>query len=169
MNLDIDLVAKVCKTLAIKHILETQGFLALYSGNNLTLELWLKPTVSGIKFASEEKKPVHEGLVITRFKPQAVTECTLMIMGLPFNRPDTVVQEMVENPGSRMVSPNSTIETKKEGPWRGQFNGTRRYRVEMGGQVLPIGSYYLLDDTRVRVQYQGNTGTCARCHQLPAD
>ena len=68
-----------------------------------------------------------------------------------------------------MVSPHSTMETINEGPWRGQYNRRMRYEVEMGSQVLPIGSYYLLDDTKVKVQYQGNTSTCARCHQFPAD
>ena len=102
-------------------------------------------------------------------RPQTVTECSLVIMGLPFDSPDTIVQEMVENHGGKMVSLHSTMETIRDGPWRGQFNGTRRYRVEMGSQVLPIGSYYLLDDTRVKMQYQGNTSTCARCQQFPAD
>ena len=169
VNFDIELVGRVCRARNVKEILETKGYQASCSGNNLNLELWLKPNVSGIKFASDEEKVVQEGLVVTRVKPEAVTECTLIVMGLPFNSPDTVVHEMVENHGGHMVSPHCSMETIKDGPWRGQFNGTRRYRVEMGSQILPIGRYYLLDDTRVRVQYQGNMSTCARCHLFPAD
>ena len=59
-------------------------------------------------------------------KQEAVTECTLIVMGLPFNSPNRVVHEMVENHGGHMVSPHCSMETIKDGPWRGQFHGTKR-------------------------------------------
>ena len=77
-------------------------------------------------------------MLITKVKPEMVTECTLLLMGLPLNSPDTVVQEMVENQGGQMVSPHSTLDKVKDGPWGGQYNGSRRYRVKMGNQVLPV-------------------------------
>ena len=73
VNFDIELVGRVCQALNVKEILETKGYQASYSGNNLILDLWLKPNINGIKFASDEEKVVQKGLVITRVKPEAVT------------------------------------------------------------------------------------------------
>merc|ERR1711954_329726 len=53
------------------------------------------------------------------------------------------------------------------GPWKGQYNGHRRYKADFSEQVLPMGTYHLLGGAKVRVVYPGNTRTCARCHQGP--
>merc|ERR1712081_108427 len=54
-----------------------------------------------------------------------------------------------------------------EGPWKGQYNGDRRFKADFSEQVLPMGTYHLLGGAKVRVVYPGNTRTCARCHQGP--
>ena len=83
--------------------------------------------------------------------PLMSSETNMTVWVLSFNSPDTVVQEMVENHGGRMASPHCALEMLKEGPWRGQYNGNRKQKVHMAGQVLSIGSYYLLDDARIRI------------------
>merc|ERR1712081_52257 len=54
-----------------------------------------------------------------------------------------------------------------EGPWKGQYNGDRRFKADFSEQVLPMGTYHLLGGAKVRVVYPGNAKTCARCHQGP--
>ena len=44
----------------------------------------------------------------------------------------------------------------KEGPWRGQYNGDRRYSVDFSAQIQPMGTYHILDGARCRIIYPGN-------------
>ena len=52
-----------------------------------------------------------------------------------------------------------------EGPFKGKFNGDRKYQVEFSGNIRGMGSYHFLDGERVRVFYSGNDKTCGRCHK----
>ena len=91
----------------------------------------------------------------------------MKVFGLPFNAPDSVVQEQVEMFGDKLKSTTPILETYKESHWRGQYNGDRRYTVDFSAQIQPMGTYHLLDEDRCRIIYPGNIQTCAKCHNYP--
>ena len=166
--LDVDLVTKVMKAIKVKPNIDTQGSQAYYKGKSLIVDIWLQQQIQAAKFASEEEMALGEGLRIVRVKPAHQTHCTMVVWGLPFCTPDSLVEEMVNFYGGKLVSPTGVMEKYRDGPFRGQFNGVRRFKVDMTSQVQPMGTYHLLDDTRIKVHYPGNLNTCARCHQFPS-
>ena len=87
---------------------------------------------------------------------------------MPFCSPDSLVGEMVQFYGGKLLSPHGELDKYKAGPFAGQYNGVRKYKVDMTSQVQSMGTYHLLDDTRIKVRYPGNMTTCARCHQFPS-
>ena len=91
----------------------------------------------------------------------------MTVRGMLFSSPDSLVAEMVELYGGKMVSPHAVKENYKKGPFQGKYNGVKHYKGDMSSKVQLMGTYHLLDDTRIRVHYPGNKNTCARCHQFP--
>ena len=39
--------------------------------------------------------------------------------------------------------------------------------MDFSGQILPMGTYHILDGARCRIAYPGNLQTCARIHNFP--
>ena len=93
---------------------------------------------------------------------------TVLITGLSFNTPDSQVKHYIESFGAKMVGIEPIYGVYKEGPWRGQYNGERRYKVDFSEQIIPMGTYHLLNSDKIKVIYPGNTRTCGRCHQAPS-
>ena len=56
-----------------------------------------------------------------------------------------------------------------EGPFKGKYNGERRYQVDFSKSTRKMGTYHFLDGVRVRIFYRGNDSTCGRCHQTSKD
>ena len=56
-----------------------------------------------------------------------------------------------------------------EGPFKGKFNGERRYQVDFTDSSRTMGTYHFLDGAKIRVFYRGNTKTCGRCHKTARD
>ena len=126
--------------------------------------VWLKKGVNLDKFCKEEKIRVLPGISTSYIKPAGRSDVTVTVVGLNFNTPDTFVMEYIKNFG-RIVS-NSVIYGKYiEGPFKGKFNGERKYQVDFSEQKLSMGTFHIIDGERVKVFYRGNKKTCARCHQ----
>ena len=51
-----------------------------------------------------------------------------------------------------------------DGPFKGKYNGQRKYEVDFTNSNMKMGTYHFLDGCRIRVFYRGNTRTCGRCH-----
>ena len=61
---------------------------------------------------------------------------------------------------------NSVIYSRfSEGPFKGKYNGERRYQVDFSNSSRSMGTYHFLDGSRVRIFYRGNEKTCGRCHR----
>ena len=126
----------------------------------------LKTAINPEKFSSREQKIVSESLRIPEVRPEISREVQIKVVGKPFSSPDSVVQEQVELFGGK-IKGTPVLETYRDGPWRGQYNGDRRYTVDFSAQTQPMGTFHILDGTRCRIAYPGNIQTCARCHNHP--
>ena len=87
-----------------------------------------------------------------------------MVLGLPLNVKDLVVNGYVAQFGGKILSPSELI-INKSGLWNLKKSGDRRYKADFTNQFLPMGTYHLVAGKKVRFVYPGNHRTCARCHR----
>ena len=92
----------------------------------------------------------------------------MVISGLPFNVSDEEVRDYVARFGGKLKNIPPEFCKIKDGPWKGQFNGERRYKVDISGQKMPMGSFHIIGGTKVKITYRGNTSTCGRCQAPPS-
>ena len=62
-------------------VTETQGHPVFYGFKGLSLELWLKPTINAVRFASQEIRQVHPDLQIIRVRPIMSSEAVMVVWG----------------------------------------------------------------------------------------
>ena len=167
VNLNCAQVVKICEIVGIRVGSETEGYQAHYNRKNITLSVWAKDGVSLERFVTDQSREFSGDLTITQVRPAYRREVTLIITGLSFNTPDSQVKHYVESFGGKMVGIEPIYGVYRDGPWKGQYNGDRRYKVDVTGQIIPMGTYHLINNDKVRVAYPGNTRTCGRCHQAP--
>ena len=167
INIKGEDVSRICETVGIKVGQETEGYQAHYGRKNITIAVWAKQGVSLERFISENSKDFSNDLTISQVRPAKRREVTLLISGLNFNTPDEQVKHYVEHFGVRFVNVEPVYGVHHEGPWKGQYNGEKRYKVAFTDQVIPMGPYHLLNGAKIRIVYPGNTRTCGRCHQPP--
>ena len=92
-------------------------------------------------------------------------EFNVKIDGLDFNTPDSFVIDYLNKFG--VVVSNTVVSTKYDvGPFKGKFNGERHYQVDFTKYSKQMGTYHIIDGSKVRVFYRGNTKTCGRCHKI---
>ena len=156
VNLNGEQVAKMCEVIGIRCGGETEGYQVHYGGKSITLSVWAKQAVGLERFVSEQSKVFSENLTITSVRPAISREVSVMVVGLPFNTPDTLIVEYLECFGAK-VSGAPFYGVHKNGPWSGQYNGERKFKADFSGQVLPMGTFHLLVGARIRVTYKGNT------------
>ena len=119
------------------------------------------------RFLTGNSMKFSTDLTIMQVKPAQRREVVLLITGLPFTTPDTQVKHYFEAFGVKFTDAEPIYGVYKEGPWRGQYNGERRYKADFSNQIIAMGSYHLINNTKVRIVYSGNMRTCWRCHQPP--
>ena len=153
-------VKAVCDIVGLRVSSETEGYQAHYSGKVITLSVWAKPAVSLERFVSDEKREFTSQLTITSVRPAVRKEVSVLVTGLHFNTPDDQVREYLEAFGAKVSKGEAVYGIHREGPWQGQYNGDRRFRADFHDQVLPMGTYHLIDGAKVRVVYPGNIRTC---------
>ena len=85
------------------------------------------------------------------------------ISGLDFNTPDTFIMEYLGKFGT-VVTTSVIYNRYKEGPFKGKYNGDRKYQVDFTKSSVSMGTFHIIDGSRFRVFYPGNKKTCGRCH-----
>ena len=160
-------VSKICEIVGLKVDCDTEGYQAHYGRKSITLAVWAKAGVSLERLVSEQPREFNSDLTISQVRPANRREVSLLITGLPFNTPESQVKHYVEAFGAKFADTEPVYGVFKKGPWEGQYNGERRYKVEFTSQIIPMGTYHLLNNAKIRVAYPGNTRTCGRCHQAP--
>lgn len=59
-----------------------------------------------------------------------------------------------------MVSKVAKYCTFSTSRWKGKKNGDRTYLMHLGGTTAPLGTYHLIDNVRVRINYRNCVPTC---------
>ena len=138
-NFGDELVGEICKVIGVNVGTQTMGYQVHFTPREITLSVVLRPEIGAERFCSQEVKHVRDGLRIVAVKPDNLRVVKLRIVGLYFNTPDSLVIEYLENFGIKVTSQTSSMDTFKEGPWRGQLNGERVYQAEVHSHKCPMG------------------------------
>ena len=90
-------------------------------------------------------------------------EVQVLVKNLDIDTPDNIVISYLNYFG-RVVRPEVIHCKYSEGPFKGLMNGNRKYFVDFRGRIN-MGSFHLIEGSRVQVSYSGQQRTCARCHE----
>ena len=154
-----DTISRLYSTLGIKFASEVEG---TFRKNN-SIYVWLNNGVSLDRFCKTESIKVVPGVKTKFIRPAGKKEVTVTVTGLMFNTPDSFVMEYLGKFGN-VVSKEVIYDKYKDGPFKGKFNGDRKYSVDFSSRDRAMGSFHIVDGSRVKVFYPGNKKTCARCH-----
>ena len=131
--------------------------------------VWLKDGINLDQFCKDESFVVAEGIKTGAIRPMGRREVSVLIRGLNFQTPDSLVREYLGKHG-KVVSEKVIYEKEKDKshPYEGLYIGNRRYLVDFT-QGRNLGSYHIIDGFKVEVTYAGQQRTCWRCHQTSRD
>ena len=136
-------IARVFKTLGIDIVTEVEGSQVHYRGMTSMISVWMKAGVDLEKFCKDISIKVTNGVITGMIRPAGKKDVTVTIAGLDFNTPDSFIVDYINKFG--VVLDNTVMYTKFEsGPFKGKFNGERRYQVDFSGSPRQIGTYHLL-------------------------
>ena len=171
-TVDIDVgqedIARVFKTLGIDISSQTQGYQVQYKGKTSVISAWMGAGISLDRFCKDVSIKVSDGVMTGMIRPAGKRDVTVSITGLDFNTPDTFVVEYLNKFG--IVLSNAVVYAKFDtGPFKGKYNGERKYQVDFTKSSKQMGTFHLIDGNKVRVFYRGNRKTCGRCHKLASD
>ena len=86
-------------------------------------------------------------------RPAGKKDVTVSIVGIGFNTPDSFVMDYLSK--FDVIVNNMVIYSKFEsGPFRGKYNGERKYQVDFTKTNHQIGTYHLIDGCKIRVYYR---------------
>ena len=153
-------MAKLFKTLGIDIKNEVLGS----EIKNKIISVYFAKGISLDRFCKEESIKITEGVRTGFIKPAGKTDITVTIKDLDFNTPDSFVIEYLNKFGT-VVSQDVIYGKYADGPFKGKFNGDRKYQIKFEKSSRSMGSYHLIDGVRTRIFYAGNKKSCARCHQ----
>ena len=167
INVDFEDVARVCKTLGIDISTQVQGSQIQYSGQ-VMIKIWMAAGISLDRFCKDVGIRVTDDVITGIIRPAGKKDVTVSIVGLDFNTPDSFVTDYLSKFGTVL---NITVIYSKfeSGPFKGKYNGERKYQVDFSKAAKQMGTYHLIDGAKVRVFYRGNQKTCGRCHKLSSD
>ena len=94
-------------------------------GFSRKIHVWLKDDIDIEKFCRDESYVVTKGVKTGMIRPMGKREVSVLIKGLNFNCPDSLVKEYLSKHG-KVVSDKVIYEKEKQGPLEGLFNGNRR-------------------------------------------
>ena len=86
----------------------------------------------------------------------------MLVNGLHPETKDDVVMRYLDAHGKVCRTEPVIHHVYQNGPLKGIKDGTRSYMVNI---TKPLGSYHIIDDTKVSIRYRGQSRTCAKCHK----
>ena len=89
-------------------------------------------------------------------------EVTVCIRSLNLNTPDNLIFDYLNKFGQVMSSKVVYYEDR-EGPLKGLRNGDRNYLVDFTND-RNMGTFHIIDEANVLVNYTGQSKTCSTCH-----
>ena len=161
-------VARVFKTLGIEIMSQLQGYQIKYMGSFSIISVWMAPGTSLDRFCKDVSIKVADGVSTGLIKPAGKQDVMVSMVGLDFNTPDSFVVEYMNKFG--VVMSNAAVYSKFEsGPFKGKYNGERKYQVDFSKAAQQMGTFHLIDGNKVKVFYRGNRKTCGRCHRVASE
>ena len=115
VNLTWDLMGEICDAIGVRVGADTRGYTSQISGDKMDISISLKPGVSSERFCIKGPKQISQGLSIVNVSPEVKRVVTMRVMGLPFNAPDSIVEEYVEMFGGYVKGP-PRMGVHSEGP-----------------------------------------------------
>ena len=166
VRIEDEIAAKLLARMDIDFVTQVEGIQSC-PGNSRKLFVWLKDSIDISKFCREDSIKVTNGVKTGLIKPMDKSEVSVLVKGLNFNTPDTLVLEYLGRHG-KIMSNKVIYETIKEGPTKGIKNGDRKYLIDFS-KGLNLGSYHIIDGAKVLISYPGQIRTCGRCHKNARD
>ena len=158
-ELGAEVIARLFKTLGVNIERDVEGFYQ----KNKSIQLWLTQGIDLDKFCKSESIKVTNNVKTGFIRPAGKKEVTVTISGLDFNTPDTFVMEYLSKFG-KVITTSVIYGKYNEGIFAGKYNGDRKYQVDFTKSNNSMGTFHIIDGSRVRVWYPGNKKTCGRCH-----
>ena len=161
-DLDPESTARLLQILGIDIKSQVQGCQV----KQRVLSVWMAEGISLDRFCKEESIKVNKDIRTRMIRPAGKVDVTVTIYGLDFNTPDTFVFEYLKKFG-RVVKDEVIYARYPDGPLKGKYNGERRYQVDFSkSNQQDMGTYHIIDSSKVRIFYLGNKKTCGRCHNF---
>ena len=154
-------VAKLLKNLGVDIISQVEGVQV----KGRFISVWMAKGINLERFCKEESIRVTQGVVTSVIRPANRKDVVVTVSGLDYNTPDSFIIDYLNKFG-QVIDNNVSYVKYKEGPLKGKYTGERRFRVDFSGTNRSMGTFHVIDGARVKVFYQGNKKTCARCHQI---
>ena len=159
VDLGPEAIARLFKTLGINIEKDVEG----YFQKSKSIHVWLINGINLDKFCKNESIRVTRTVKTGFIRPAGKKEVTVTVTGLDFNTPDTFVMEYLGKFGN-VINRSVIYDRYKEGAFRGKYNGDRKYQVDFTKSKISMGTFHIIDGSRIRVYYPGNKKTCGRCH-----
>ena len=157
-------IVRVFQTLGIDIVSQVQGYQVQYKGRSSVISVWMAPGINLERFCKDVNIRVKEGVMTGMIRPAGKLAVRVSVIGLDFNTPDTFVFDYLSKFGN--VTNKTVVYSKFEiGPFKGKFNGERKYEVDFSKASRHMGTYHIIDGSKVRIFYRGNKKTCGRCHK----
>ena len=143
-NFEDKICEKLFELIGIYPERDTIGCQYLYEKGDIVIEIWLKEHIQAEKFSSDQQREICPGFTIFSVHPAMSREISLLVLGLPLTIHDNTVREYVEQFGGKFKNIPPVMCKAKNGLWGGQLKSDRRYRVDFGAQLRPMGTYHLI-------------------------
>ena len=102
VNITWELMGEICDKVGVKIGSDTRGYTSQINGEKMEISISLKQGVSCEKFNFDGAKEISQGLSIVSVRPALRRVVTVRVLGLPFNAPDSIVEEYIEMFGGRV-------------------------------------------------------------------
>ena len=119
--------------------------------------------ISMDRFCKDVSIKVTKGVTTCMIRPAGKKDVMATVVGLDFNTPDSFVVDYFNKFGV-VLNNNAILSKSEKGPFKGKYNGERKFQVDFSKSSRQMGTYHLIDGNKVRVLYRGNMKTCGRCH-----
>ena len=133
VNLTWDLMGEICDAIGVKIGVDTRGYTSQISSEKMEVAISLKPGVSSERFCGGEIKRLSQNLTIVNVSQEVKRVVTMRVIGLPFNAPDSIVEEYVEMFGGQ-------VKVVHLGEGQGGEGFHRFHSVSLGGQDTGEGA-----------------------------
>ena len=158
-----ELVFRILTSIKMDIKTEYQGHFNRYGKTPIISVLCYK-NVNLEKFCRNENIQISAGLKVSNIRPAHRREVVVTVVGLDWSTPDTLVHEYLGKFGT-MVKKEVIYCRYNDGPLKGGFNSDRQYFYDFSDSTKKPGTFHILDSSRIKIFFKGNTSTCARCHK----